>query len=48
MDRATAQRERMNQYFKIRRTVFEMLRDRGYAVSSNELDLTLKDFLKIA
>ncbi|XP_004303601.1 PREDICTED: DNA-directed RNA polymerase V subunit 5A-like [Fragaria vesca subsp. vesca] len=33
-----------HRYFLSRRTVLEMLRDRGYSVPSSEIDLSLQDF----
>lgn len=36
-----------HRYYLSRRTVLEMLRDRGYAVPDSEIDLSLQDFRSI-
>lgn len=36
-----------NRYYLSRRTVLEMLRDRGYTVPTNEIDLSLQEFRSI-
>ncbi|GMP86568.1 hypothetical protein CsSME_00039298 [Camellia sinensis var. sinensis] len=36
-----------HRYYLARRTLLEMLRDRGYAVSSSDIELSLQDFRSI-
>merc|ERR1712137_782602 len=45
MDVPAQQMDRFRNMFKIRRTIFEMLRDRGYSVPDADLEQTLQDFV---
>lgn len=45
MDIPAQQMDRFRNMFKIRRTIFEMLRDRGYSVPDSDLEQTLQDFI---
>merc|ERR1712063_62477 len=45
MDVPAQQMDRFRNMFKIRRTIFELLRDRGYSVQDADLEQTLQDFV---
>lgn len=38
------QQERINQLYKIRRTIYEMLEERGYLVKDEDIRMTLQEF----
>lgn len=44
---AKSVQEEVNRYFRIRKTLAEMLRDRGYAVSQDDLEMTQVKFQEL-